>query len=794
MSFAADPASPIERIRGVDQLVRTRVSQWRHQMKDDLSACKQADRWLSLLRNFAARPAAKKRQILATLLAEIQALSEPNQPDAPPAPRKKARAMANSKAVTEAITLQSPVTCLPGVGPGRMAKLAKLNIRTLDDLLLHLPTRYEDRREITPLERLQIGDTVTVRARLVSVALKPTARRGFSIVDGAITDDEGLGGLVVVRWFNQAHRARQLKVDDLYLFCGKVGADRGGQYLVLENPSVEPWQEGADTMHSGRVVPIYPATAGVTPTQLRSWMAWTLARVTLPEPLPAALRKQWVLPERATAFHLVHRPETMEQPDQGIRRLAFEEFFCLQLGLALRQRGRQVKRTGIAIAKRPGTLEARLRKALPFGLTGAQTRVLGEIRADLARGVPMHRLLQGDVGCGKTVVALLTLLAAIDHGYQGALMAPTEVLAEQHYRKLQQLLDGLPVEVVLLTGAVQGKKKRLDRIAQGDVALVVGTQALIQDKVTFAKLGLVVIDEQHRFGVRQRASLGNKGAAPHILAMTATPIPRSLAMTLYGDLDLSVIDELPPGRTPIKTKRFGEGRRQEVYRTVRQQVEAGHQAYIVYPLVEASEKVDLRDATAAYEELQAGPLHGLRLGLLHGRMKTEQKLAVTGAFSRGELQVLVTTTAVEVGLDVPAATVMVVEHAERFGLAQLHQLRGRVGRGEHASVCLLVAGVKLTTEGRARLQALVDSQDGFVIAERDLTIRGPGEMFGPRQSGLPELKVANLLRDGVLLTAAREAARQLLEADPDLDQPSHQLLRGTVTRLWRHHLKWGAVG
>jgi ATP-dependent DNA helicase RecG len=786
LAFATREGIPIERIGGLEDLVRGKLAAWRRTLPPGSPLDGTAGQWLASLEGCEALAPAPRRARLKAVLEGITTLDGAGPGAAAPQPEGPSGA--------GPLSLQSDVRFLPGVGEKRATALDRLEIRTVEDLLLHLPARYEDRRTLTPIGRLAAGTSATVRARVLQAELVTTPRRRLRILEAVLADDAGLGGQVLARWFNQPHRARQLAAGAEYLFAGRVAHDRRGLGLVLENPEFEPWEEGDAALHTGRLVPVYPVTEGITTRQLRRWVATALERAAVPDFLPASLRDRLGLPDRAGAFALVHRPDSPEASAAATRRLVFEEFLCLQVGLALKHQTEERRHTRARFAAAPGPLERALRGALPFALTPAQERVLGEIFGDLARGVPMHRLLQGDVGCGKTAVAVLALVRAVDNGFQGALMAPTEILADQHHRRLAQLLGDLPVVVELLVGGRRGKAAVLKRIAAGETHLVVGTQALIQAGVTFQRLGLAVVDEQHRFGVRQRARIGEKGEAPHVLIMTATPIPRSLAMTAYGDLDLSVIDALPPGRRPVATRLFSEARREAVYARVRKEVEAGRQAYVVFPLVEESEKLDLAAATEAREALAAGPLAGIPLGLLHGRMNGAEKAAVMDAFARGAVRVLVATTVVEVGVDVPEATVMVVEHAERFGLSQLHQLRGRVGRGRHPGQCLLIASYAVSKDGRERLKALVETNDGFRIAERDLEIRGPGELFGQRQSGLPELKVANIIRDGRLLAVAREAARELIAADPDLDAPEHRPLRRAVAARWRHRLKWGTVG
>ncbi|MBI3327059.1 MAG: ATP-dependent DNA helicase RecG, partial [Nitrospinae bacterium] len=532
-------------------------------------------------------------------------------------------------------------------------------------------------------------------------------------------------------------------------------------WATLRGPSVA---SGSDPLHVGRIVPVYPTTEGMHQKTLRTIMKRVVDAYadSIPDCLPMPLQAHLRLVPVAQALQGVHFPSpggdlealnSWSSPEH--RRLIFEEFFLLELGLALRHREttrEERARTYLGT----GELAGRLRARLPFQLTRAQERVLGEVSEDMRRPHPMNRLLQGDVGSGKTIVALLAMLLALESGFQAAIMAPTEILAEQHYLMMQRLMEPLGVRAALLTSGVKGGKRRkmLQAIAAGEIHLLVGTHALIQEGVVFESLGLAVIDEQHRFGVLQRATLKNKGYRPDVLVMTATPIPRTLAMTVYGDLDVSVIDELPPGRLPVITKLYYESRRSEAYSLIRRELQRGRQVYVVYPLIEESEKVDLRAATEMAGHLRHEVFPDFRVGLLHGRLKSDEKAQIMRTFVSGELQVLVSTTVIEVGMDVPNATVMLVEHAERFGLAQLHQLRGRVGRDIHQAWCFLMAGFPMSEEAKQRLHALTESHDGFVIAEKDLEIRGPGEFLGTRQSGLPELRVAHIIRDQRVLAEA----------------------------------------
>jgi ATP-dependent DNA helicase RecG len=551
-------------------------------------------------------------------------------------------------------------------------------------------------------------------------------------------------------------------------------------------------------------VPVYPATEGLHQKTLRSVIKRIVDEYAdqAPDCLPLALRERLQLLGASQALREVHFPsaaadlEALNQWSSAAhRRLVFEEFFLLELGLALRQRETTIEERAMAY-RGTGVLADRLRTKLPFTLTAAQERVLAELGENLQRPHPMNRLLQGDVGSGKTIVALLAMLLAIESGFQAAIMAPTEILAEQHYRTMQVLVQTLGVRIALLTSGTKGRRRRelLQTIADGDVDLIVGTHTLIQEGVEFKALALAVIDEQHRFGVLQRATLKRKGYFPDVLVMTATPIPRTLAMTVYGDLDVSTIDELPPGRLPVLTKLCYESRRSESYELLRGAVRQGRQVYVVYPLIEESEKMDLRAATAMAEHLQHEVFPEYRVGLLHGRLKRDEKEDIMRGFLAGDLQVLVSTTVIEVGVDVPNASVMLIEHAERFGLAQLHQLRGRVGRSHHQAYCLLMAHFPMSEEAKQRLQALTESHDGFAIAEKDLDIRGPGEFLGTRQSGLPELRVAHLIRDQRILAEARQEAFALVARDPQLALPEHATLRQALMSRWQHKFELMSVG
>jgi ATP-dependent DNA helicase RecG len=578
-----------------------------------------------------------------------------------------------------------------------------------------------------------------------------------------------------------------------------------GQRKEVHHPDLELIEaDEREPLHTGRMVPVYPATEGLHQKTLRTVIKRIVDEYAhqVDDCLPPALRERLHLMEASQALREVHFPSADADLEalnhwssEAHRRLVFEEFFLLELGLALRQRDTMIEERRIAY-RGTGALADQLRTQLPFKLTTAQEHVLAEIMANMRRPHPMNRLLQGDVGSGKTIVALLAMLLAIESGFQAAIMVPTEILAEQHYLTMHHLVEPFGVRVRLLTSAIKGSRRRelLETIAAGDVDLIVGTHTLIQEGLEFKALGLAVIDEQHRFGVLQRATLKRKGYSPDVLVMTATPIPRTLAMTVYGDLEVSIIDELPPGRLPVITQLCYESRRGQSYELMRQVLRQGRQVYVVYPLIEESEKTDLRAATAMAEQLQREVLPEFRVGLLHGRLKSDQKEHIMRAFSTGDLKVLVSTTVIEVGVDVPNATLMLVEHAERFGLAQLHQLRGRVGRSHHQAYCLLMADFPMSEEAKQRLQTLTQHDDGFVIAERDLEIRGPGEFLGTRQSGLPELRVAHLIRDQRVLAEARREAFALVAEDPHLYRPEHEGLRQALMNRWQQKFELMHVG
>jgi ATP-dependent DNA helicase RecG len=661
--------------------------------------------------------------------------------------------------------LATPLQFLKGVGPRRAADLERSGLITVEDLLYRFPLRYEDRSHLQSIASLKPGRSASVAGRILSCGVRSTRRPGFKIFEALIGDSSGA---LRATWLNQAFLKDVFAVGQQVVLYGPVEM-RGHGGLQLTNPQYETLEdEEGETIHTGRVVPIYERTGGVTPKMQRRLVHEALQQLSpdLHDPLPDEIRARLKLPIRGAALHATHFPPQDASLDAlnrfatpAQRRLIFEEAFLFQMGIYARRRSAaaQQKPQPVHVDDR---IRESARKALPFRLTRGQKQALKEIVDDMQRPVPMNRLLQGDVGAGKTIVALLAAIVAMENGLQVAFMAPTEILAEQHFVNIARLLQGSRFRVALLTGSTAGatRREQLAEIAAGAIHLVVGTHALVQGDVAFHELGFVVIDEQHRFGVLQRATLRTKGLRPDVLVMTATPIPRTLALTVYGDLDVSSIRELPEGRLPIKTTAKPESRRDDIYTFVRTELDAGRQMYVVYPLVEESEKVDVKAATAMADTLAADVFPHYRVGLLHGRLKTDAKERVMRAFAGGELQILVTTTVVEVGVDVANATVMIVEHAERFGLSQLHQLRGRVGRGTHQAYCFLLYQPPLSDEARARLQAMTETTDGFEIAERDLRLRGPGDFFGTRQAGVPTFRMIDLVRDRELLDLAHREA------------------------------------
>jgi ATP-dependent DNA helicase RecG len=673
--------------------------------------------------------------------------------------------------------LSTPLQFIKGVGPRRAADLERVGLLTVEDFLLRFPLRYEDRAALVPISSLRPGITATVVGEVLSCGLRSTRRPGFRLFELILRDATGAVRAVFP---NQAFLRDVFHPQQQVVLFGPVEF-RGQGGLQVTNPEYEIVRDDTDdedaTVHTGRIVPVYERAGSMTPKMQRALSHRLLGELPpdVADPLPQPVRERLRLPERRQAMLDAHFPpagadvaalNAFRFPAQ--RRLIFEEFFLFQAGLVLRKRRQAADRK-----PKPVVVDDRVRDAarrvLPFRLTAGQREALREIVTDMQRPEAMNRLLQGDVGAGKTIVAMLAAVVAMENGLQVAFMAPTEILADQHYLTIRRLLEASRFRVASLTGSVTAAKRRgiLSELQNGALHMVIGTHALAEHAVAFRALGLVIIDEQHRFGVLQRATLRSKGVNPDVLVMTATPIPRTLALTAYGDLDVSVIRDLPPGRQPIRTVAKPESRRDEVYAMARRELESGRQVYVVYPLVEESAKVELRAAAAMVDHLQAEVFPEYRVALLHGRLKQDEKDRVMGAFARGDVHVLVATTVVEVGVDVPNASLMLVEHAERFGLSQLHQLRGRVGRGTHPSTCVLLYQFARSDAGRARIDALVETTDGFVIAERDLALRGPGDFFGTRQSGLPTLRVGDVMRDHALMEEARREAVAWLDAGED---------------------------
>jgi len=677
---------------------------------------------------------------------------------------------------------------LKGVGPSRAEGLKRLGVVTAGDLLYHIPHRYEDASTVSPISSLETGMQGTVIGRVVSKGVLPT-RKGLRIFQAVLKDDTGM---IEVSWPGQPYLDRTIDKGDMLLVSGSVRFFHGRQLQPREYINLGEEDEGTA---QGRVLSVYPATEGLSFKVIRgiidAHLDVLLPQVT--EYLPRDVLKSARVPSIGDALRMVHRPTSLAEALEGRSRLAFEELLFVQL---LQQRAKALsreKRRGITFTNKR-ELTTRLKDSLPFQLTGAQMRVVREIFADMCSERRMQRLLQGDVGSGKTVVALFAAMLAMENGYQAAIMAPTELLAEQHFRSMSKMLAPLGIEPILLTGSIKTKARReiASRLAEATPSLVVGTHALVQQATEFSNLGLAVVDEQHRFGVEQRKALGAKGESPDVLLMTATPIPRSLALTLYGDLDLSILDERPPGRQTITTALRPESARSRVLEFVERELEKGRQAYVVYPVIEESEKTDLKAATTEFEILKEGAFKDRRVALLHGRLPSDEKDTIMRSFRDGEIDVLVATTVIEVGIDVANATVMLIEHPERFGLSQLHQLRGRVGRGAEASFCILLGSV--SPEVKQRLDVFVSSDDGFDIAREDLRLRGMGDLFGERQSGVPTFRVADPLRDELLNEQARDAADKLLAEDPQLDTPKNAPLRQVMGERYARSFELFRVG
>lgn len=697
--------------------------------------------------------------------------------------------------------LFTPIRYVKGIGPKLARCFEKKGIFTVEDALYFLPRGYEDRRSLKKISEMRRGQKESSIGEVLHsemVFYQNHRKRVFEVTVG-----DG-SGVIVLKWFqgNERFLHERFKKGRRLIFSGEVRWFH--HHKEIHHPDIEiiEGEIEKDFLNFKRIVPIYSETEGLSQRVLRRLMMNVLEEFvsSLCSPIPLDILERQRLMDFQEAFRRVHFPPSEESLErlnsfqsEGHRRIIFDEFFFLELGLALKRRGVSMQK-GIPF-KTDSLLLKKAINQLPFPLTSAQERVLREIFEDMEKPQPMNRLIQGDVGSGKTLVALLASLPVLDSGYQVAIMVPTEVLVEQHYFTAHRWLYPLGIKIALLTSHIKGLEREMvyRKIKQGEIQLVIGTHAVIQEQVEFHRLGFAIIDEQHKFGVIQRGLLRKKGEHPDILVMTATPIPRTLAMTLYGDLDLSIIDEMPPGRMPVETKLFLESERSRVYRIIEEEVKKGRQVFIVYPLVEESEKVDLKDATRMAEHLQREIFPDFRIGLLHGRMKSEEKENIMMEFKERKIHILVATTVIEVGIDIPNASLMVIEHAERFGLSQLHQLRGRIGRGYYPSKCILMAPYRISEEARIRLRTIEQTPDGFKIAEKDLELRGPGEFFGVRQSGFPEFRVARLGRDASILIEARKEAFQLVQDDPDLIKPAYQELRRTLIEKWRGRLELATI-
>lgn len=783
--------------------LETFLGNWLHQSDGQITSPRLLSRLKTLFSvKYVAMSVEQRREWLNSTLAQISDIEKAGGETLAPAAAGKSPQLRKLPVKPKKIPvyegevdLESPVTTIKGISVKMAEKFAKLGVRTIRDLLYFFPHRHLDYTKLKHIDQLKEGEEQTIVANVWQAQeVRLGGRRGTEAIVG-----DASGNIRVV-WFNQPYLAKKLLTNSQIVISGKVSLFKGQH--VFNSPEWEP-VENQDFVHTGRLVPVYSLTQGLRPRQMRTLMKDVVDRFTpqIVDFLPQQIRNRVGLLELSQAISQAHYPEDEAGKDKARTRLAFDELFLLQLGVMKKKRSWQDERPGCAFTDGNKVLDTFL-GALPFAMTPAQEKALGEILTDLKQPRPMSRLLQGDVGSGKTVVATAALLLAAANGYQAAFMAPTEILAEQHFATICQMLSKLgqqatdenlcsyagllsrELRVALLTGDMKTvtKQSLQKQIKHGEVDIVIGTHALIQKGVDYPKLGMVVVDEQHRFGVEQRSALRQKGFNPHMLVMTATPIPRTLALTLYGDLDLSVIDQLPPGRQTIKTKWLQPRQRESAYVFIRRQVAEGRQAFIICPLIEESEAVAAQAAVAEYEHLSREVFPDLRLGLLHGRMSGADKDEVMNHFRYGELDILVSTPVIEVGIDVPNATVMMVESADRFGLSQLHQFRGRVGRGKDQSYCMLLAE-NPNEVGVERLDIIENVYDGFKLAEEDLRMRGPGEFFGTRQSGLPDLRMARL-SDVALLEAARSEAMKLFQADPQMEKSEHRLLAGELSRIW----------
>lgn len=765
------------------------LAYWKKQARQEEERASQAvpvDLIVATLSGYAEVSVEERRQAIDGLLESLSV--EPGWPvadqsarpaPARPRPAKGAATPEPEAPVEDQLTLDSPVSVLKGVGTVNESRLARLGVRKVRDLLYHFPRRYDDYSKLEAINRLTLGDEVTIVGIVQEVHARHTRSRK-AIVEVTLSDGTGT---VQACWFNQPYLQTRFRVGSELAISGRVEEYLGR--LVFNSPRWEPLQR--ELLHTGRLVPVHPLTEGITSGWLRRLVRNTLDSWVprILDPLPPSLLTSAGLMGLRTALEQSHFPDSHATLKAALERLCFDEFFLFQLGM-LRRRQAWLSQRGRALHVRHTDI-SRFAEQLPFRLTNAQNKAIQDILADLQRPVPMSRLLQGDVGSGKTVVAVVAAVVAARNGLQAAIMAPTTVLAEQHYDTISRMFKGHEgIRSALLTGSLSAGEKRQvqEEIARGRIQVIVGTHALIEDSVDFSGLGLVVVDEQHRFGVAQRGALRAKGdhVQPHLLAMSATPIPRTLALTIYGDLDISVLDELPPNREPVITAVRSRSSRERIYSFINGQIAEGRQAFVICPLVEESGQTDAKAAVAEHQHLQQEVFPHLRIGLLHGRMGAQDKERTMADFKERRYDILVSTAVVEVGIDVPNASVILVEGAERFGLAQLHQFRGRVGRAKHKSYCILLSDDP-SQQSLERLRIMEQTSDGFVLAEKDLEMRGPGDFFGVRQHGLPELKVAKLSDVASLEKACREALR-LFEEDPNLDRPEHQMLATSVRRFW----------
>ena len=696
--------------------------------------------------------------------------------------------------------LNVPIQYLKGVGPKMAERFAAKKIATVEDLLYFLPRAYEDRREIKKINKLEPGKTQTIIGKVILTQAKYYGKK--RILEVTVSDNTAN---LTAKWFKgqMSYLTSTFKKGTRVIFTGNVTPNYVDKSMIHPDYEILDEEDEDNLLNFKRIVPVYSETEGLHQKYIRKIMNQALEQYSryIASPIPTEICRKRNLLNIHEALLSVHFPASNESIDEynnmqtaAHRRLIYDEFFFFQLGMAIKKSGRILEK-GISF-KMQGNLWDKLLSSLSFRLTEAQIRVIAEIQRDMAAATSMNRLLQGDVGSGKTVVAMAAMIRACENNYQAALMAPTEILAKQHYSNIKEWADAIGLNTVLITGSMNAalKDETLGRINTGNADIVIGTHALISEAVDFHRLGIVVIDEQHKFGVMQRATLRNKGINADVLVMTATPIPRTLAMTVYGDLDISVIDEMPPGKKPVRTVLMGETKRNNVYQLISAELAKGHQAFIVYPLVEQSENLDLKDATNMSEHLQRDIFPDYRVGLIHGKMKEKEKDAVMQDFLANKINILVSTTVIEVGIDVPRASLMVIEHAERFGLSQLHQLRGRVGRRDIPSCCILLADYKRSADARKRLKVMEKTTDGFVLAEEDLAIRGPGDFLGTRQSGLPDFRIASIIRDARILNDAREDAFGLAARDPLLEKPEHAILKEALLAKWQGKLELARTG